>query len=137
MKTDKLSLGYLEDAAELLCEAEDSFKREKWHRVVRKCQESAELAVKALFRTLGIEYPKTHYLGEIIEREVKIWDATTAKRIRDFIEYLTEARIFAFYGDEEERPPSEIYDKEDAEKSLEYSRFIYDKVKSYLKEHKE
>ena len=56
----ELAESYLEDAEYSLEEAKEAYKRELYHRVVRRCQECVELSLKATLRLLGIEYPKTH-----------------------------------------------------------------------------
>jgi len=62
---------FLKDANIILEEAKISYEKEHWHRVVRKCQEACELAVKALFKYLALEYPKSHLLGRVIKKELK------------------------------------------------------------------
>lgn len=62
----ELAESYLEDAEYSLEEAKEAYKRELYHRVVRRCQECVELSLKATLRLLGIEYPKTRELDEVI-----------------------------------------------------------------------
>ena len=46
MNNKKSANAYLGDAEVILEECRFSFERMHWHRVVRKCQEASELAVK-------------------------------------------------------------------------------------------
>lgn len=46
MTNRELGRAYIEDARIILAEAEDSIKQGHYHRVVRKCQESVEMALK-------------------------------------------------------------------------------------------
>lgn len=48
---------YVDDASIILAEAEESLGKGHFHRAVRKCQESVELALKGLLRMYGVEYP--------------------------------------------------------------------------------
>ena len=99
----ELAESYLEDAEYSLEEAKEAYKRELYHRVVRRCQECVELSLKATLRLLGIEYPKTRELDEVI-------NISTALAIQ---------RAHSFYGDELRKlPPKRIYRREDAEKAL-------------------
>ncbi|MDO9351759.1 MAG: HEPN domain-containing protein [Deltaproteobacteria bacterium] len=54
------ALAFLTDAEIILEESRLSLERGHWHRVVRKSQEATELAIKGMFKYLGLDYPKSH-----------------------------------------------------------------------------
>ena len=64
------SMSFLFDAEIILEESRFSLERGHWHRVVRKSQEATELAIKGLFKYLGLDYPKSHILGKVIKKEL-------------------------------------------------------------------
>ncbi|MBA5942838.1 MAG: HEPN domain-containing protein [Methanophagales archaeon] len=69
MRNDRSAKISIQDAEIILDEAHISFKSCYYHRMMRKFQESTELAVKGLLKYLGIEYPRSHILGLIIKKE--------------------------------------------------------------------
>lgn len=84
MNSKKSAYAYLKDAEIILEESRFSFDKGHWHRVVRKCQEATELAIKGLFKFLGLDYPKSHILGRIIKKEIgkySLFDKETIKQI--------------------------------------------------------
>jgi len=54
---------YLKDAEHSLVEARRAARSKMYHRAVRRAQESTELALKAVLRLIGVEYPKEHDVG--------------------------------------------------------------------------
>ena len=51
-----MAKSYMEDALFSLTEAKNALVKGKYHRTVRRVQESVELSLKALLRLIGIEY---------------------------------------------------------------------------------
>ncbi len=135
MKNDIQANGYLSDAQIIIQETQNSKKEGHFHRVVRKAQESAELSVKALFKYLGIEYPKAHILGRIIKKELtkKELRKEDLERLSYFYDSLAFEREVAFYGSPDGRPADSLYDKSDAEEALEKARWILNYVKGIIK----
>jgi HEPN domain-containing protein len=122
VRNDRAARAYLGDAEIILEEARESLRADHSHRVVRKCQEAAELAIKGLFRLWGIEQPKSHLLGRTIRRELVrhgALDKDTADRLASDADSLALDREPAFYGSPEGVPASELFEKEDAEAALE------------------
>lgn len=67
MKSDELTLAYL-DRASVRLEALGFYRERKaYSDVVRKAQSVVELALKALLRVAGIEVPKVHDVGRTLE----------------------------------------------------------------------
>jgi HEPN domain-containing protein len=50
MKNIVIAKAYVKDAGIILEEAEESLKKQHYHKTARKCQESVELALKGLFK---------------------------------------------------------------------------------------
>lgn len=136
MKSDRSAKSSLQDAEIILDEARLSFQSGYSHRVVRKCQESTELAVKGLLRYFGIEYPKTHILGRIIKKELPKLGLFSQEEL-DKLAYVSDTLAFdrepAFYGSPEGTPASELYDQEDATEALEGTSWVLDIVKRVVK----
>lgn len=116
----ELAESYLEDAEYSLEEAKEAYKRELYHRVVRRCQECVELSLKATLRLLGIEYPKTHEVsGALIKIAGKLpnWFRRELDEVINISTALAIQRAPSFYGDELRKlPPKRIYRREDAKK---------------------
>lgn len=53
MTNREFGRAYIEDARVILAEADASLEQGHFHRIVRKCQESVEMALKGLLRVRG------------------------------------------------------------------------------------
>ncbi len=127
MNNKKLAMGYLRDAEIIFEEAKESFEKKHWHRVVRKAQEASELAGKALLRYFGVEYPKKHFIGKIIEK----LDLENKIMLAYYLDSLASEREKAFYGTEFEAA-SEIFNEEDARNALEKCEWVINYVKRII-----
>ncbi len=117
MRNDRLVKAALADAEIILEEARESLARGHHHRVVRKCQEATELAVKGLFRYLGLEYPKSHVLGRLLRRELRrfgLFAGEELARMATVCDRLAFDREPSFYGAPDGTPAAELFDEEDA-----------------------
>ncbi|MFQ5827578.1 MAG: HEPN domain-containing protein [Candidatus Methylomirabilia bacterium] len=135
MRNDRAARSYLADAEIILREAEGSQRAEHYHRVVRKCQEAAELAIKGLFRLWGIEYPKSHLLGRLIKKELarrKVLDRKAADRLAYDSDSLALDREPAFYGSPDGVPASQLFDAEDGGDALAKARRVLDTVRAAI-----
>jgi len=63
LNTKAMAESYLKDAEHSLVEARRAARSKMYHRAVRRAQESTELALKAVLRLIGVEYPKEHDVG--------------------------------------------------------------------------
>jgi len=61
---------YLSDARSILAEVKTARRRKLHHRVVRLSQESFELSLKAILRSVGVEYPKEHEVSDAIRGKI-------------------------------------------------------------------
>jgi HEPN domain-containing protein len=135
MRNDRLAKAALEDAEIILQEARDSLARGHYHRVVRKCQEATELAVKGLFRHLGLEYPKWHVLGRLIRKELArfgLFERQELVQMATICDRLAFDRAPSFYGAPDGTPASELFDEEDAAEALAGAEWVVERVKSVI-----
>jgi HEPN domain-containing protein len=122
MNTKAMAQAYLKDAEYSLKEARLGLEEKVYHRAVRRAQESTELALKAVLRLIGIEYPREHSVGESLlraRRKLPAWFVSSLPEIVEIEKGLTEQRGPAFYGDERAFiPPENLYNKKDARKAI-------------------
>ena len=93
-------MSFLSDAEIILEESRFSLERGHWHRVVRKSQEATELAIKGLFKYLGLDYPKSHILGKVIKKELgkhRLFDKEVLNQIAFISDSLAFDREPSFY----------------------------------------
>ena len=136
MRNDKTAKSHLADAEIILEEACYSLKKGHYHRVIRKCQESTELAVKGVFRYLGLEYPKSHLLGRVVKKELSkygLFQREELKHIANISDSLAFDREPAFYGSPDGIPAGELFDQEDAEEAIEETQWIINLIKKVIK----
>lgn len=104
MNNLEMARSYLRQAEERLHHAREALDRGNYPFVVRQCQESVELMLKAALRLVGVEPPKWHDVGPILRREASRfpqwfreeipWIARISRRLR-------REREPSMYGDEE------------------------------------
>ena len=129
-------MSFLSDAEIILEESRFSLERGHWHRVVRKSQEATELAIKGLFKYLGLDYPKSHILGKVIKKELgkhRLFDKEVLNQIAFISDSLAFDREPFFYGSLNGISASSLFDKDDAEESVKNSEWVIGKIKSVLK----
>jgi len=114
---------YLSDARSILAEVKTARRRKLHHRVVRLSQESFELSLKAILRSVGVEYPKEHEVSDAIrENIVKFpnWLQARLNYLEEASIWLSERRGPAMYGDEiAGKPASKLFSGRDSRKALE------------------
>lgn len=102
--------------------------------VIRESQEIVELSLKGLLRNAGIEPPKHHDVGPLLEEHrvrfnsMKDVDINALVRIS---KELRKERELSFYGDID-FIPSESYTADDAEKAMRDARFVVKIVKDEI-----
>jgi HEPN domain-containing protein len=125
-----MALSLFIDAEYSLSEAETALTSKRFHRAVRRAQETVELCLKATLRLLGAEYPKKHDVSSVLKRVAKSkhapkWFLEGIPKFTLASKRLAEERGPAFYGDETlAKPPASLYHKEDAEAALRDARTI-------------
>ncbi|MEM3028253.1 MAG: HEPN domain-containing protein [Candidatus Bathyarchaeia archaeon] len=122
---------YLEDAFYSLHEAKEALNGKRYHRAVRRAQESVELSLKALLRLMGVEYPREHDVGDVLievsqSREFPDWFKSELWTVNAISKRLAGERGPAFYGDEGAfTPPRQLYTREDADKAIKDAEKVY------------
>lgn len=128
MTNEEMARAYWDQAAEILREAENLYRRGVWNLVVRRAQEVVELALKGALRWVGVEVPRAHEVGiwlrehrhkfpEDFQREVD--------RLASISRRLRREREVSFYGDEEIGvPPQALYSEADARESLQDATWV-------------
>ncbi len=123
---DKLARDYLKRAKIRLEVLEIFYEKGDYPDVVREAQEIVELSLKAVLRNLGVEVPKLHDVGKILEKYKDILPKEIKEnldKIKRISKRLRKERALSFYG-AEDFIPLEEYDKEDAKKAIEDAKFI-------------
>ena len=134
MKSKSLQEDYIIRAEHRLAAIEVLSKRQSWADVVRESQEAVELALKSLLRKSGIEVPRIHDVGDILESQSSL----IAKVSRSDIEKMAEIsrqlrrdRERAFYGSED-LTPSEFYKKKHADEAQRNAEWVIKEVKKVV-----
>ncbi|WXG42335.1 MAG: HEPN domain-containing protein [Candidatus Freyarchaeum deiterrae] len=124
MNNEEIFRSYLRDSEYSLQEAKNALKEGVFHRAVRRSQESVELVIKGTLRLLGLDYPRKHEVGSLLETAVKNMSlpqeiASALPEIKKISAKLSLKRGPAFYGDEEAlKTPEQLYTKKDAEEGI-------------------
>lgn len=128
MTSAEMARSYLRQARRIFAEAERHHRDHGWHLAVRRCQETVELALKAVLRASGIEVPHVHDVGIFLVEHVERFPETLTKhldRVVSISRRLREEREISFYGDDElGAPPERLYTAHDGEEALGDARFI-------------
>ena len=136
MKSDELTLAYLEKASVRLEALGFYRERKAYSDVVREAQSVVELALKALLRAAGIEVPKVHDVGRTLEDNADLLPPTVRDhmpRIRSISKRLRKERELSFCGAEDFVPTAE-YELSDADQAIEEAGFVLEIVQSALED---
>lgn len=115
----------IQESGELLKEAKRAYQSSQYNIVVRRSQETVELALKGLLIILGIEYPKIHNVGTVFYEQVKAKGVKIEEKDLEKIKFissqLTKEREASFYMEKD-------YIQEEAEEALEGAEFVFSLV---------
>ncbi|MEM2499642.1 MAG: HEPN domain-containing protein [Sulfolobales archaeon] len=140
MNNVSMAQSYLRQAEERIRHAKEALERGNYPYVVRQCQESVELLLKAALRLVGVEVPKWHDVGPVLKREAQRfpeWFQVEIPALARISRKLRRERELSMYGDEESGiPPDELYDRSDAEEALNYASNVYSIVLKLIQQHK-
>ncbi len=92
--------------------------------VVREAQEVVELALKGMLRHVGVEPPKWHDVGQLLEEHRARFEPAVGPalpRLAEASGWLRKEREFAFYGDID-FIPTERYSRADAARAIDAAR---------------
>jgi HEPN domain-containing protein len=67
MNTKLMALDYINRARRCLKESKTAFDEEDYPITVRRAQECVELSLKAVLRSIAIEYPREHDMSKALE----------------------------------------------------------------------
>ena len=105
-----------------------------WADVVRESQEAVELALKGLLRAAGVDPPRVHDVGAVLEAERARLPAALAgdvERLAAASRDLRRDRELALYG-AEDLTPSDFYRKPDAAEARAAARFVVERVRPHV-----
>ncbi|MCX7820031.1 MAG: HEPN domain-containing protein [Kiritimatiellae bacterium] len=125
MTSDQLARSYLRKCGDRLAALEVLRAREAHSDVVRESQEVVELAAKGILRSIGIDPPKIHDVGELLLEYADRCPALSREELERLAadsRRLRREREFSFYG-EADLIPTSLYTAADADQSLEAARF--------------
>jgi len=129
LRMDLLAKDYLERARNRVIDATSALTRGAYPEVVRYSQECVELSLKAALRMVGVEYPKVHDVGDILELHAgrfPEWFRARIPEVRRISAELAQKRGPSLYGLERlGRSPSEIFGEDDAKNALSEAKFIH------------
>ncbi|MDW7711131.1 MAG: HEPN domain-containing protein [Deferrisomatales bacterium] len=134
MTSTTLAQSYLLKASTRLRVLEVLMEEEAWSDVVREAQELVELALKGMLRQVGIDPPKWHDVGPILEEHAARLPPECRLDLPALVEtsrWLRREREFAFYGDVD-FIPTEEYRSEDALRALEGARLALDAARRLI-----
>ena len=138
MRMDLLAKDYLERARNRVIDATSALARGAYPEVVRYSQECVELSLKAVLRIVGIEYPKVHDVGDILEfhsDRFPEWFKTHILELKRISMDLSQKRGISLYGIERlGKPPSEIFGEKDAKKALNEAKYVYETCYRFFKD---
>ena len=116
---------FLQDAQEILGEAEAGLSRRQYHRAIRLSQEAFELSAKACLRAIGVEYPKEHDVSDALlgnRRKFPRWMQDSLEDVTRRSAWLAERRGPPMYGDEVKGLPARrLFNAKDGKKAVKYA----------------
>lgn len=119
MTNESLARSYLRKASDRIDILDLLLKKAAYSDVVREAQEIVELALKGMLRAVGIEPPKLHDVGGLLQEHRERFGTEIAHEVDDLASIskaLRKERELAFYGDLDFIPTDE-YSLADAEKA--------------------
>jgi len=124
----------LSEAESISRELTNVFERNLPNLVVRRAQEVVEISLKALLKMMGIEYPKVHDVGSLLEeviekRRIKM-EGRILKRIKEISSYLARDRAPSFYFEKDYTLEEARRAKEDALGVLDFAKKLTKRIKS-------
>lgn len=129
MINTEMAKDYMHRAERCLKEARLALDEKDPPSAIRRSQEALELITKAYLRLIGIEYPKTHDVSDILLEHRDKLPPELKNNIKDLAKLISELASIrgpAFYGYEREGiPASQAF-------SLNYATEIFKKVEKYF-----
>jgi HEPN domain-containing protein len=134
----RMAENYVRDAEAILAEAKAARRRRVFHRVIRLAQESFELSLKGILRSIAVEYPKDHEVSDALrENSTRFpeWFQSRVAYLGEGSVWLAERRGPSMYGNEiAGKPASRLFTASDSRKALEYADAALKLAKRLLRE---
>lgn len=134
MRNPDLAQDYIRRCELRLFALETLYQHHAWADVVREAQEVVELALKALLRHSGIEFPRTHDVSGVLEAEQGLLPKPVQGAVLKLCKIsksLRRDRELAFYGTED-LTPSAFYAEDDAKQAMVDARFVVKTVRTVM-----
>ena len=132
MTTDELVKAYLLKAEKRLKVLRIFFEEADYSDVIREGQELIEICGKGILRSVGMDVPKWHDVGGLVE-ELSSKYPELSESLKAFArnsKWLRKEREISFYGDVD-FIPTEEYTQEDAAKALQGAAAAFDLLKKF------
>lgn len=137
MTSGEMASSHLRPACRILAEAERHHQDAAFNLVVRRCQESVELALRAVLRSAGLEVPHVHDVAFLLaEHQDRLPPGLVAhvERLVSISRRLRQEREISFYGNEElGAPPERLYSRDDAAGALADAGFVVDLAGAHVR----
>ncbi len=123
---------YVSRAGDVLRQARQSFEMANWPLAISRSEETIELSLKAILRSLGESYKREHDISaELMRPEVyrllPAWFQENVARFRMISTIMFQLRQLARYGEETlQVPASRIFTRDEA------SVYVHDAEEVYL-----
>lgn len=132
MKSDALGLDLIERAKNRFKDARRTRDEKRNADTVRYCQECVELSLKGALRLKGIEYPKKHDIGTVLEQYAERFSEWSEDEIEATVRASNELyslRGRAMYGDEARGTPAgDLFGAGDADRALDQASQVLDLI---------
>ncbi len=133
MRNFDASDSLMREAEKHLEEMSDAYRKGWWNIVVRRAQEVVELSLKALLKMMGIEYPKEHDVGGVLELALKQKridiDPESLVSITTVSSDLARERAPAFYMERVYSEQQALEAKESAQRIRRLARELAEKLR--------
>jgi hypothetical protein len=126
MKSNTLAQSYLLKASHRLRIFDVLMEVNAFSDVVREAQEIVELALKGTLRHVGIEPPKWHDVGSLLQEYADRFPQLSQHeidRLAMISAWLRKEREFSFYGDID-MIPTELYVEADAQRAIADAQYV-------------
>lgn len=129
MRSLRVARSFLVQAGARLEDAEDARVEVNYPYAVRLSQECVELSLKAVLKSVAIEYPKVHEVSYVLEEvgdRFPGWFGAEIGYMAESSRILFKKREPSLYGDEDALlPPNGVMSEEDAEDATQRARKTY------------
>ena len=137
MTNEELAQGLFRQATSRNKTMNEAFQNEDYPYVVRSAQECIELCLKAMLISAGIDPPKWHDVGAILQDHADRFSSIEKQVIEEmaFISRNLRAdREKSMYGDDILRlPPERLYSKFDAEMARTWAEKVFSSCTQFFK----